>query len=276
MEGVRTEGSRADKGREDKSREEKSRAAGVRLIAHRGYTPAAPANSIPAFREAGKRGFWAIETDVRRTADGYLVCIHDESPEQTYIGSGNVAELTLRELYRMERREAETSVPCDPKELRIPLFSEYLAVCREYHAVPFIETKTGDVRQVLEEALACFPPGGIVMSSIDFAHLEQVRRLTDRVFIHHIFSDEDHMRKLAEMGTAGLSYNYPDLAEVPDGLIARTHEMGVCVCLRAGDSPEIVRRMYDLGLDYVPTNRVTPADMLARASAEGVVIGCED
>ena len=49
------------------------------LIAHRGYTPAAPENSLASFSEAAKRHYWAIETDVHSTKDGVLVCCHNES-----------------------------------------------------------------------------------------------------------------------------------------------------------------------------------------------------
>lgn len=222
----------------------------IRLIAHRGFTPAAPQNSLPAFLEAGKKKYWAIETDVHMTADGHLVCIHNKTVDSTYVGSGAIKEMTLDELLRLERVEQSG--------LRMPLFSEYLSICRQYGAVPFIETKTEDIRQVLEETAKFFGPEEIVMSSGTFRHLEMVRELTDKVFIHHIFSDEDHMKTLAQMGPSGLSYNYPNLDEVPDGLIERTHEQGVCVCLRAGDSPEAVARMTKMGLDYIPTNCMYP------------------
>ena len=62
----------------------------IRLMAHRGFTPMAPQNSIAAFLEAGRRGFWGIETDVRMTADGHLVCVHDATVDSLYLGSGAV------------------------------------------------------------------------------------------------------------------------------------------------------------------------------------------
>ena len=43
-----------------------------RLIAHRGFTPLAPENSLFAFEVAGRLGFWAIESDVHETRDGLL------------------------------------------------------------------------------------------------------------------------------------------------------------------------------------------------------------
>ena len=93
----------------------------IRLIAHRGYTPLAPQNSLPAFMAAGERKYWAIETDVHMTADGHLVCIHNVTVDSTYRGSGAVKDMTLAELLKLERVEVDG--------LKFPLFSEYLKIC---------------------------------------------------------------------------------------------------------------------------------------------------
>ena len=52
-------------------------AAGPLVVAHRGAWAAAPQNSLDAFQAAITLGCSAIETDVRRTADGQLVVVHD-------------------------------------------------------------------------------------------------------------------------------------------------------------------------------------------------------
>ena len=244
----------------------------IKLIAHRGFTPMAPQNSIPAFMEAGRRGFWGIETDVRTTADGYLVCVHDATGDSLYLGCGAVAEMTLRELRSLVRQEAgmveypEQYVGgrvhrWTAEELCVPMYSQYLQICRASGAIPFIELKTDDVAPVLEETARYFRDDEVVMSSSVFSRLEQVRKLTDKMFIHHIFSDEAYSDTLASWGRAGHSYNYPNLDDVPDGLIERDHERGVCVCLRAGDTLESVNRMVQMGLDYVPTNLIEPATL---------------
>lgn len=243
----------------------------IKLFAHRGFTPMAPQNSIPAFLEAGRRGFWGIETDVRRTADGHLVCIHDATVDSLYRGSGVVSEMTIAELRLLVRKETETKYPEQyigggvhcwrAEELYVPMYSQYLQICRACGAVPFIELKTDDVVQVMEETARYFHEDEIIMSSSVFSRLEQIRKLTDKTFIHHIFSNEDYRDVLAQLGRSGHAYNYLDLDEVPEGLIERDHELGVCVCLRAGDTPEQVRRMVEMGLDYVPTNRMEPSDL---------------
>lgn len=228
-----------------------------KLIAHRGFAVSSPQNSLPAFEAAGKLGFWAIETDVHKTADGALVCCHDAEVDSMYDGSGAIREMTLAQLRGLEFR-AEKRKGCG-KPGAMPTFWEYLAACRQYGCIPFIETKTPDIAEVLEEAGQFFAEEEIVISSSRFSHLEQVRRITERVFIHHIFSDEETLPRLAELGNSGLSYNYPNYRDCPAELLEKTHAAGVQVCLRAGDTTEAVRAMTALGLDYIPTNCISRA-----------------
>ena len=68
------------------------------VIAHRGSSAEAPENTLPAFEAAVARGADAIELDVRLTADGAPVVIHDATLDRTTDRTGPVAALTLAEL----------------------------------------------------------------------------------------------------------------------------------------------------------------------------------
>src|SRR5439155_11323089 len=68
------------------------------VIAHRGASAAAPENTLAAFRLAADLGADGIELDVRGTADGQLVVLHDASVNRTTDGTGRVAALTLDQL----------------------------------------------------------------------------------------------------------------------------------------------------------------------------------
>lgn len=65
------------------------------LVAHRGASALAPENTLPAVELAAARGARWIETDVRLTADGGLVMIHDTTLERTTNGVGAVARTPL-------------------------------------------------------------------------------------------------------------------------------------------------------------------------------------
>jgi glycerophosphoryl diester phosphodiesterase len=77
-------------------------AAGPRVIAHRGGRGLAPENTLYAFRKSSALGVDVLEMDIRQTADGALVVLHDETVDRTTDGSGSVAALTLVDLRRLD------------------------------------------------------------------------------------------------------------------------------------------------------------------------------
>ena len=240
------------------------------LIAHRGCQSLAPENTVASFICAARLGLDAIETDVRLTADGALVCVHDDTLKRMFGIDCEVSSMRLEELRKLTPIKGKekgkikiNGLKSWPKEaLRIPTFAEYLDVCERYDKVPFIETK-GDVavvKPVIEEVRRRGLAKVAVLSAISFDHIREARRLDKEIFVHHIFSELPLLDELAAMGNAGLSYNYKDLAEVPEGLVGRVHAKGVKMCLRAGDTPEAVAKMRELGIDYIPTNVTVPLD----------------
>jgi glycerophosphoryl diester phosphodiesterase len=226
------------------------------FLGHRGFTPVAPENSLPSFEAAGRRGFWAIETDVRRTRDGVLVCCHNATTAARFDRELTIADCTYDELLSLTMAKGNGLERYSAEELRMPTFAQYLDICEKYGAVPFIESKEMVIEEIFAELRRRDMMGSSVMSSVNFDHILEARRLDDEIFIHHIFSNVELMHRLSEMGNAGLSYNYPDLDLLPGGLIEETHACGVKVCLRAGDSFETCHRMFALGLDYIPSNKI--------------------
>lgn len=230
------------------------------FIGHRGCQPLAPENTIPSFVCACRLGIQAIETDVQRTKDGVLVCSHDADMKRVFGADLKISQTTYADLCRFPAKIGKKWATWDPSLLRLPTFDEYLEICARYDKVPFIETK-GDV-SIVKDVLQAVEKRKMmriaVLSSIQFPHIEETRRLNGEIFIHHIFSTPELMEKIAKMGNGGLSYNYPKLEDVPKRLIEKTHEKGVKVCLRAGDSAEAVRRMLAMGLDYIPSNNAIP------------------
>ncbi|MGH7265293.1 MAG: glycerophosphodiester phosphodiesterase, partial [Candidatus Rokuibacteriota bacterium] len=73
-----------------------------RLIAHRGAPTRAPEHTIPAYEAAIEAGADALALDLRLSADGHLVVIHDARLERTTDGRGRVRDRTARELKRLD------------------------------------------------------------------------------------------------------------------------------------------------------------------------------
>lgn len=95
------------------------------VIGHRGASGEYPENTLAAFEQAIADGADALELDVRLSADGVPVVIHDETVDRTTNGRGAVAALTAEELSRLDAGGGA----------RIPTFKEVLA---RFDRVPLI------------------------------------------------------------------------------------------------------------------------------------------
>jgi len=116
------------------------RTAAPRLAMHRGDMANAPENTIPAFELAGQHaGVWAIETDVYETSDGYFVCSHDNDVSLMTDGTGNITGMTYAQTQDCTI-DAGANVDQYPN-LKMPLFSDFLKVCRRYGKVALPEIK---------------------------------------------------------------------------------------------------------------------------------------
>lgn len=72
------------------------------IFGHRGAMALAPMNTMAAFERAMAQGADGIELDVHLSRDGQLVVIHDDTVDATTDGRGEVADLTLDELKRLD------------------------------------------------------------------------------------------------------------------------------------------------------------------------------
>ncbi|HMB69776.1 MAG TPA: glycerophosphodiester phosphodiesterase family protein, partial [bacterium] len=66
-----------------------------RLLGHRGARAHSPENTLTSLRHALRSGADGFEFDVRATADGHAVLMHDETVDRTTDGAGPLASLTL-------------------------------------------------------------------------------------------------------------------------------------------------------------------------------------
>ena len=70
----------------------------MEIIAHRGASGAHPEHTIEAYEAAVAEGADGVECDIRLSADGHLVCMHDRTLNRTTDGRGPVGAATLAHL----------------------------------------------------------------------------------------------------------------------------------------------------------------------------------
>lgn len=75
---------------------------GIGIVAHRGAAAIAPENTLSALRISFQRGIDFVEVDLRLTADGVPVLMHDATLDRTTSGSGKVSDRTLAEIKALD------------------------------------------------------------------------------------------------------------------------------------------------------------------------------
>ena len=121
-------------------------------IAHRGYSFRLPENTEIAVREAIDLGYSHIEIDVRFTADGVPVILHDDTIDRTarfldgeYGGNISIRDLTYEDALRyydfgLYKYEQEIITP-DFGHVKIMTLDDFLNICKTYNITPVVELK---------------------------------------------------------------------------------------------------------------------------------------
>lgn len=99
----------------------------VLVVSHRGNWRSAPENSLAAIDSAIVMKIDAVEIDVRKTKDGHLVLMHDNSVDRTTNGKGKVANLTLAEIKSLKLKDKDGRLT----EHTVPTLEEAMLVAKD-------------------------------------------------------------------------------------------------------------------------------------------------
>ena len=149
------------------------------VVAHRGLLLDAPENTLANFRACLELRI-GFELDVRRSKDGHLVCVHDDTVDRTTDGKGRVTELTLQQL-----KSLDAGGWFDPRfrGQRIPTLGEVLETLAEF--------KTADV------LVAVDIKGDDKEIETDIVQLAMQHKVLDRLLmIGRAISQDDVRRRL--------------------------------------------------------------------------------
>ncbi|GHH79473.1 glycerophosphoryl diester phosphodiesterase [Streptomyces sulfonofaciens] len=212
------------------------------VYAHRGARAEEPENTLRSYRRALALGADGIELDVRVSADGHLVVIHDKNVDRTTDGSGPIAELTLAEIKELDAGQGE----------RIPTFDEAMEVCGDLVQV---EIKALEAVQALAERERRTPlPGQVVLTSFSRTAVEEAARLLPHV-PRGLISHHPGAEMLQSALDLKATWVCPELKpELTRELVDRCHAAGVQVDAWPAADRGNTRLFADIGADAVTTD----------------------
>ncbi|MEE4541134.1 glycerophosphodiester phosphodiesterase family protein [Streptomyces sp. V4-01] len=256
----------------------------VQVVAHRGASEDVPEHTLAAYRKAIEDGADALECDVRLTADGELVCVHDWRVNRVSNGRGAVSSLELADLAALDfgSWKGRTTDPEAPERYgdarRVLTLHRLLELVADTdrRVELAIETKhptrwAGQVEERLLELLRRFdldapPPGEasrVRVMSFSSRSLRRVRLgapALPTVYLMQYVSPRHRDGRLP----AGVSIAGPSMRilRANPGYVARLHAAGHLVHVWTVDRAEDVELCVRLGVDAVITNR--PGQVLAQ------------
>jgi len=245
--------------------------AGPHRVAHRGYSAVAPENTLPALAAAVLAGATLVEFDVRTTADGVPVVIHDRTVDRTTDGSGHVAELTLDEISALDAGSWFSPAYAGT---RIPLLHEVIDLLRPHAAVELLlEIKPPAILEQVKVIMGQVTDAGLlertVVQSFDPAVLRLVADAAPDVrlgLLRHGFDDEQVLlaREL------GISFVNPALRAVLAGpaTVAELAEAGVGVMPWTPNDISLWAGLVEAGVAGLITDRA--GELTGWATASGL------
>jgi glycerophosphoryl diester phosphodiesterase len=227
------------------------------IIAHRGDSANAPENTLAAFRMAAEKGADAIEFDVKLSADGEAIVLHDQTVDRTTDGHGDVRRLSLAALRDLEAgARFEGRFPGE----RIPTLEE-------------VFTAVGARLHMNIELTNYATPGDALVEKV--AALVKKHRLQERVLFSSFFPR--NLRRARELlpevprgqlawrgwmgwparafGWRGDMYAlHPYLSDVTPALVSRLHSAGKRVFVWTVNAEADMNHLIRLGVDGIFTD----------------------
>ena len=235
------------------------------VTAHRGYSAAAPENTLPAFQLAIDQGCEWAELDVQMTRDGVVMVTHDTSLKRCTGKNAKVYDLTFAEI---EALDAGRWFSARFAGTRIPSFEEVLQLCQgridlNVEIKPSAATPTLEAETVRLLRAYGFE-GHCVITSQSYETLHKVKELAPDIPTGYILA----------LGV-GNYYDLPDAdffsvehTFITSGMVNQIHLRGKTISAWTIAQEDDARHMMELGADDLITDKPDLVHELLRQNAE--------
>lgn len=227
----------------------------MQIIGHRGAAGLTPENTLASFREAIRLGAGWLEFDIRLTKDDVPVVIHDSTLKRTTNGRGPVRDRTLAEVRKLDagswfhpRFSAE----------KVPTLDEVLKLGDRVRLNIEIKGRSAPAEIVAKEVWERVRRSGLMdrtlITSFDVKILKGIRALDGGAALGFPWESglRDPVRRALTLECRMMLLEVGALSEKR---VRRCREAGVDVWVYTVNEPDEMRRVMDLGVDGLITDR---------------------
>lgn len=228
----------------------------TQIWAHRGASAYAPENTLEAFKLAIDMHADGIELDVHLTADSCLAVCHDATIARTSDGIGTIAEMTLTELRSFSFAAGFGEIY---KNVMLPTLDDVYKMIEPTGLIVNTELKASGERflQLIHE---CEVKHGmqnrVIYSSFNHFTLTALQKIDPGAFVAPLYGDGLVLpwKYASGFGARALHPHFASVYSLED-YVKHSHELNIRVHPWTVDDEANIRRLMDLGVDAVITNR---------------------
>ncbi|HEX9411333.1 MAG TPA: glycerophosphodiester phosphodiesterase [Actinomycetota bacterium] len=233
------------------------------IVAHRGASATHPENTLASFLAAAGAGADMVELDVRLTADGVPVVLHDPDVSRTTEGSGSVHLMSLKELKRLDAsggRGPRAEIPTLHEVLEA--LSGRVGVDLEIKNLPGEPSFDSPREAIVMETLRLIDEtrfdGIALVSSFNWLSIERAKERSPDIPTGLITTAAvDPWAALVYVRIKGHDLLLPQasaLFDAGESFLDAAHADGIRIGSWTVDEPEAVERLFTMGVDAIATN----------------------
>lgn len=236
-------------------------------IAHRGTRYFHPENTMPAFQAAVDLGFRYLETDLHVTADGVVVCFHDDSVLRTTNGRERVTAMTFDQLRALDagyRFGACNGFPARGKGIAVPSLEELAMTFPD--SVLILDLKQDGIEQSVADLIDRLDLWDrLIVGSFSDKRLQAFREITGERTATSTGSGETYRvwwaaRRGRPVDTPAdalqVPITYRGIRVVDRKTIDAAHAAGLQVHVWTVNKADQMNRLLDLGVDGIISDRI--------------------
>ncbi len=227
----------------------------AKIVAHRGLSGLERENTASAFVAAGNRSYFGIETDVRPTADGNFVLLHDDNTSRCGIDSVVPEKSTLSEIQSV--RLLDMDGKHGRFDLRVPELRDYLSICKRYDKIGVLEFKGAfDEKQMaslLEVVKSEYDLDKMIFISFHFQNLLVLRQICPDSHCQFLTGElNDEIIDILKAHKMGIDIYHGALDE--EAKVKKLLDNGIEINVWTVDSKETAEKLISWGVQYITSN----------------------
>jgi len=240
------------------------------VLAHRGWSGRYPENTMAAFEKAATLPIDGLELDVRGTADGVPVLMHDETVDRTTNGTGRVTDFTLAQLKGLDAgycwsMDEGRSFPFRGRGITVPTLAEVFSAFPHLWINLDIKQKKPSIAQTVAGMIRQYHlEDHVCAGSFDTPTIHALRRACPEaataasprevlkfLVLHRFFPALLYRGKARVLA---IPEHFRGRRILDRRLVQAAHQKGLAVHVWTINEREDMKRLLDMGVDGLITD----------------------